>query len=54
MTEGIEVVCTLNCPVTAKQGAAITKALKAAVAEAFPDTTVRGCWVHEGLPKPKG
>jgi hypothetical protein len=47
MTDPIEIVCTLDVPMTAKQSAIITKALKEAVREAYPDAKIRGCWVHD-------
>ena len=49
--KGIEIVCTLSVPVTAKQTAAIAKVLKEAVLRAYPDSKIRGCWVHERAPK---
>jgi hypothetical protein len=46
-SEGIEIVCELNTNVTAKQAKIIEKAIKEAMKEAFPETPVRGLWVHQ-------
>lgn len=44
---GIEIVCELNTPVTAKQGKILEKAIKEAMKEAYPGVPVRGLWVHQ-------
>lgn len=48
-SKGIEIVCTLNTNVTAKQTKIIAKAIEAAMKEAYPGETVRGLWVHESV-----
>lgn len=45
----VEIVCTLDYPLNAKQAKAIEVALRRVVTEVCPDATIRGLWVHERI-----
>lgn len=45
----VEIVCTLDYPLTHKQCQIFERAIRAAFAEACPDAAIRGLWVHERI-----
>jgi len=46
-TEDVEIICTLNTKVTAKQAHVIVSAIKDAMKMAYPGRKIRGLWVHK-------